>query len=155
MKKMLSLSLLAVAFILISTTTQISASTTTLIEEPVISEDSYIFIDENLVGTKIDFPMTRTGGYLYKNISYKKINDKSTYLGVVTKGVSVSFGVTLAKGYVTLGVESSASREYKEYRHTADFTATWGVYDKYSGNYMYSTTTSQKGLTYYSYIRAK
>ena len=135
-----------------STATTASASTTNITEEPVISENSYTFIDENLVGTKIDVPMTRTGGYLYKSISYKKTNDTRKYLGIVTKGTSVSFGVTL-KGYINLGVATSVSRQYKEYRHTADFKTTWGVYDKYSGNYMYSTTT-HKGVTYYSYTRA-
>lgn len=155
MKKVLTIFLATIGFILVSTATSTSASTTIFTEVPVISEDSYTFIDKNLVGTKIDISMTRTGGYLYKNINHTKTNDTKTYLGKVTKGTSVSFGVTLAKGYVTIGVESSASREYYEYRHKADFKATWGVYDKYSGNYMYSTTTSQKGITYYSYARVK
>ena len=154
MKKLLSIFLTAIALILFSTTTLASASTMAFTEEPVL-ENSNTFIDENLVGTKIDVPMTKTGGYLYKNINFTKSNDTKTYIGKVTKTTSVSFGVNLAKGYITLGIESSASREYKEYRHKADFKATWGVYDKYSGKYMYSTTTSQKGLTYYSYARIK
>ncbi|BDG69764.1 hypothetical protein ENLAB_33280 (plasmid) [Enterococcus innesii] len=155
MKKLLTFALATLGFILFSTATTASASTTNITEDPVISENSETFIDENLVGTKIDVPMTRTGGYLYKNISYTKSNAKKTYLGLVTKGASVSFGVTLAKGYVQVGVAYSEDRTYKEYKNTADIKATWGVYDKYSGNYMYSTTTSQKNVTWYSYTRAK
>lgn len=155
MKKLLTFALATLGFILFSTVTTASASTTNITEDPVISENSETFIDENLVGTKIDVPMTRTGGYLYKNISYTKSNAKKTYLGLVTKGLSVHFGVTLAKGYVQVGVAYSEDRTYKEYTNTADIRATWGVYDKYSGNYMYSTTTSSKNVTWYSYTRAK
>lgn len=155
MKKLLTFALATLGFILFSTATTASASTTNITENPGISENSETFIDENLVGTKIDVPMTRTGGYLYKNISYTKTNVKKTYLGIVSKGLSVSFGTTLAKGYVNFGIAYSEDRTYKEYKNTADIKATWGVYDKYSGNYMYSTTTSQKNVTWYSYARAK
>ena len=101
-------------FILFSTATTSSDSTTNIAEDPVISESSETFIDENLVGTKIDVPMTRTGGYHYKNISHTKTNVKKTYLGIVTKGLSVSFGTTLAKGYVYFGIAYSEDRTYKE-----------------------------------------
>lgn len=156
MKKNLSFSLAALAFFCFLRLLRyllLLLTSHNITENPAISEKSYTFIDENLIGTKIDGPTTRTGGYLYKNISYTKTNDTKKYLGIVTKGTSVSFGVTL-KSYINLGVASSVSRQYKEYRHTADFKATWGVNDKYSGNYMYSTTTTHKGVTYYSYTRA-
>ncbi|GEM05839.1 hypothetical protein HMI01_28270 [Halolactibacillus miurensis] len=56
---------------------------------------------------------------------------------------------------INIHYETLASREYYEYKNTSDFIATWGVYDKYSGNYMYSTTTSQKGVFNISWKRVK
>ena len=119
-------------------------------------DSTSIFIDSNLIGTKIDVPKisTRDGGYLYKNKSWSESNKKKTYLGKVDKGLSVSFGVTTAKGYIQIGLATSSTRQYKEYRNNVTFKSTWGVYDKYSGNYMYSTTFTQN-LTYNSYERVK
>lgn len=130
-------------------------STTNLIND----SEGIKFVDSSLIGTKIDILenntiSTRAGGYLYKNISWSETNKKSTYLGKVTKGTSVSFGVTVAKGYVQIGLATSSSREYYEYKVTSKFKSTWGVYDKYSGNYMHSETFNNN-VSYKSYARAK
>lgn len=133
----------------------LSLSTTNLGTETEVIK----FVDSSLIGTKIDVLENDgispyTGGYLYKNISWSESNKKSTYLGKVTKGNSVSYGVNLLKGYITIGVETSASRIYNEYQVTSKFKSTWGVYDKYSGNYMHSETFNNN-VSYKSYTRAK
>lgn len=154
MKKFFSGLLLVVLTFLTIGTQSASAATNGENELSSPSENTEIFIDKNLVGTKIDGPVTRTGGYLYKNLGYSESNRRKTYLGKVTRGYEVSFGVSLAKGYITIGVAYSSSREFYEYRNTSNFTSTWGVYDKYSGNYMYSTSFVQKNVSWKYYTRA-
>ncbi|QQU21506.1 hypothetical protein I6I78_17160 (plasmid) [Enterococcus casseliflavus] len=111
------------------------------------------FVDPELVGTSIDVDHSliqpRSGGYLYKNgkiTSYKVT--KRTYAGIVNKNTKtwIKFSVSGKILGVTLtaeaGKEYSEKRQAKRYNIVATAKATFGVYDKYSGNYMYSTTVS-------------
>ncbi|WP_407701334.1 LMxysn_1693 family intestinal colonization protein [Virgibacillus dakarensis] len=117
------------------------------------------FVESNLIGTKINVPgnngiSPQTGGYLYKNVSWSEKNKKKTYLGIVTKGTTVSFGVNAGGGFIRIGIAKSTSRKYREYRVTSQFKSTWKVYDKYSGYYVRTETFNQK-VKYKSYSRVK
>lgn len=138
-----------------------TADSVNSIQMPEVSDTSVSFIEQDLVGTKIETNNSnslispRTGGYSYRYVSHSESNVKSTFLGKVTRtnAVSVSWGVQTKYGSITLGVSTSASRVYNEYRTSSTLKSTWRVYDKYSGNYIRSDTFTLTP-TYLSYTRA-
>lgn len=120
-----------------------------------INSEEY-WIDSNLVGTKenIDDKKSevirpRVGGNVYKNGKITSYNVTSrTYTGIVTKTSKSWVKVKLSGTIFGVKLSSEAGKSYSEtkkakrYSIKATAKATFQVYDQYSGNYLYSTTTS-------------
>lgn len=111
------------------------------------------FIDPDLVGTKVEGSNTdlqpRTGSYLYKNgkiTSYTVSSRK--YIGTITKTSKSWIKITIEGKFAYGSTKLETGKSYSETRKAKCYTikgtakGTFGVYDKYSGNYMYSTTVS-------------
>ncbi len=111
------------------------------------------FIDPELVGTKVEISnigiQPRTGGYLYKNgkiTSYTTISRK--FVGTVTKKTKTWIKFTIEGKFsygsakLETGKEYSETKKAKQYSIKGTAKGTFGVYDKYSGNYMYSTNVT-------------
>ncbi len=114
------------------------------------------FVDPALVGTKVDVStyvtsgsQPLTGGHLYKNgrITSHTVTSR-TYVGVVTKANTTWFTLSIEGTFkwgalkAEIGYQYSSTKQAKRYNVTGTSKATFDVYDKYSGNYMYSTSLS-------------
>ncbi|MHC5375772.1 LMxysn_1693 family intestinal colonization protein [Enterococcus sp. LJL120] len=122
-------------------------------------EASYSFIEEDLVGTRVENstvdtsgPTPRMGGYLYKYVSHSESNKKTSYVKTLTvsTGITFSWSAATKLGTFTIGSTTSVSKQIKQYKNTSVIKSNWRVYDKYSGNYI-RTETITANSTYYSY----
>ena len=88
-----------------------------------------------------------------KYVSHKFTTKSRTYTGTVTKGSSLTIYGEIGKGLgkISLGVVSSSSRKYKEYKIVYDSTSTFDYYTA-MGQYVNRKTYNFTNLVRYEYI---
>lgn len=88
-----------------------------------------------------------------KYVSHKFTTKSRTYTGTVTKTSTISLVAELGKGLgtISLGVASSSTKKYKEYKIVYDSTSTFDYYTA-MGQYVNRKTYNFTDLVRYEYI---